>query len=129
METKYTSRDFYNAIINGTITDKEKEFAEAAIEKLDAKNANRSSKPSKKAIENEPIKASILEMLTEKTEPITAMDIATALKISTQKASALCMQLANRGKIEKTEIRVKGKGAVKGYTLATTEAESEEKGE
>ena len=129
MENKYTARDFYTAIINGTITEVETEYAKTAIEKLNAKNANRSSKPSKKAIENEPIKASILEMLTEKTEAITAMDIATALEISTQKASALCTQLANEGKIEKTEIRVKGKGAVKGYTLATVEAESEEEGE
>jgi predicted HTH transcriptional regulator len=128
MENKYTSRDFFNAIINGTISEVEAEYAKSAIEKLDAKNANRSSKPSKKAIENEPIKASILEMLMEKTEPITAMDIATALEISTQKASALCTQLANEGKVEKTEIKVKGKGAVKGYT-AVADAESEEEGE
>lgn len=125
MENKYTSRDFYTAIINGTISEVEVEYAKTAIEKLDAKNANRSSKPSKKAIENEPIKASILEMLMEKSEPITAMDIATALEISTQKASALCTQLANEGKIEKTEIKVKGKGAVKGYTIILTKGEEE----
>ena len=52
-----TNREFYTTIANGTITEAEKEFALAAIAKLDATNEKRKNKPSKKAVENAPILA------------------------------------------------------------------------
>ena len=40
-------------------------------------------------------------------------------EISTQKTSALMRQLAQSGKVEVSEVKVKGSGIVKGYTIVT----------
>ena len=82
-----TNREFYTAIVNGTINEDVIAHASDAIAKLDERNAKRASKPSKKSLENEPIKAKILEVLS--TEPKVASEIAELVGISTQKASAL----------------------------------------
>ena len=64
------------ATIEGTITEAEIQFAQAAIEKLDAANAKQREKQAEKAKENEPIVASILATLTN--DPQTAADIGIA---------------------------------------------------
>ena len=106
-----TYRDFYNAVINGEVTDEMVVFATEAIAKLDARNASRKEKPSKKSIENEPIKAKISEVLGD--EPKTASEIGSLVGVSTQKASALLRQM----EVKSVDLKVKGKGIVKGYTL------------
>ena len=121
-----TNREFYNAILNADVAQDIKDFARGEIDKLDARNDKRKNTQTKAQKENEGVMTSILDHLAKGSD--VASGIATALGISTQKASALCTQLANEGKIEKTEIKVKGKGAVKGYT-AVADAESEEEGE
>ena len=55
-----------------------------------------------------------------------ASDIATAVGISTQKASALCKLLVDGGKVTVADIKVKNKGTVKQYTLVTSDTEAEE---
>lgn len=106
-----TYREFYNAVIEGTITEDMVEFAKGAVEKLDARNAKRAERPSKKAIENEPIKAKIAEILTD--TPQTASEIATKVEISVQKASALLRQMDTKV----CDVKIKGKGTQKGYSL------------
>ena len=113
-----TNREFYNAIINGTMNEEIKAFAEQAIAKMDARNEKRSSKPSKKSIENEPIKADIIKFITEKGEKCIASTIAEALEISTQKASALCRQLVSDEKLIVEEVKVPKKGKQKAYFVA-----------
>ena len=108
-----TNREFYTAIVNGTLTDEVIAKAHEEIEKLDARNAKRASKPSKKSLENEPIKAKILEVLT--TEPKVASEIGELVGISTQKASALLRQIEG---LEVTEVKVPKRGKMKGYALA-----------
>lgn len=107
-----TNREFFNAIVNGTLNEEVIAHAQTAIEKLDARNAARKDKPSKKSLENEPIKEAIKALLTE--EPMTASEIAEKVEISTQKASALLRQIEG---LNVTEVKVKGKGKVKGYSL------------
>jgi hypothetical protein len=94
------------------------EKADELIAGLDKKNASRSAKPSKTQIENEPIKASILEFLVGG-KVQTAPEIAVAVGISTQKASALAKQLVEVGKVVQSEIKVPKKGKMKAYSLAT----------
>lgn len=106
-----TMREAMNAVIMETKNADLAEFAVHELEKLDARNAKRASQPSKRAIENEPIKAKILEVLTD--EPKTASEVATLVEISTQKASALLRQLD----VKVTDVKVKGKGTQKGYSL------------
>lgn len=113
-----TYREFYNAIANSTNASAELvEFATSAIEKLDAKNAKRASKPSKTAIANEPIKAQIVEFLTGKA-PMPASEIGVGCEISTNKASALCRQLVESGLLTRDTVKVPKKGEVKVYSIA-----------
>ena len=111
-----TNREFYNAILEGAITEEIKAHAVAEIEKLDKRNASRSSKPTKVQLENEPIKEKILELLDGK-GATTASVIAEGVEISVQKASALCRQMVEAGKLNVEEIKVPKKGMQKAYSL------------
>lgn len=111
-----TNREFYTNIANGTITEAEKEFALAAIAKMDETNEKRKNKPSKTAEANAPILASLTNALTS--DPQTAADLAVAVGISTQKASSLLRQLVASGVAVSADIKVPKKGTCKGYTLA-----------
>ena len=122
-----TNREFLNTIANAeSLSDEIKAFANAEIAKMDKRNAKRSSKPSKTAIANAPIKAAIIEAIGESETAMTAADLGVACEISTQKASALAVQLAKEGRLTAVEVKVKGKGKVKGYTLAVDEDEVDE---
>ena len=118
-----TNREFFEKIAkNETLAEEIRKHATEAIAKLDKRNADRKEKPSKTALANEPIKASILEYLVGKSEAV-ASAIGEALGISTSKASALCGQLVAENKVVASEVKIKGKGKVKGYTLAVADAE------
>ena len=117
-----TIREFLTNVSNGIVTDAEMEIARKEIAKMDAANEKRKNKPSKTAVENEPIKASILAVLTNDPQP--ASDIAALVEITPQKASALLRQLATAGAVAVSEIKVPKKGTVKGYALpVATDAE------
>ena len=106
-----TKREMFTEIANGNITEEIIEMAKNEIVKMDERNAKRKNSPSKRAQENEPIKARIVEVLTD--TPQSASEIASQVEISTQKASALLRQIEG---LNVTEIKVKGKGKVKGYS-------------
>lgn len=101
-----TNREFFEAIKNGTINEEVIEHATAEIDKMDARNEKRATTPSKTAIANEPLKAKILEFLTEKNEQVLTSVIGEAVEVSTAKASALCKQLSEDGKIVGEEKKV-----------------------
>lgn len=121
-----TNREFLTAIANSSLSDDLTTYAAEQIVKLDMRNAARkekqSSKPSKTAIENEPIKASIMEFLSTQSEPMIAADIAENVKITTAKASSLLRQLVNDGKVVKSEVKIPKKGKVNGYSISMTDA-------
>ena len=118
-----TNREFYTNIANGTVTEAEKEFALAAIAKMDETNEKRKNKPSKTATENAPIIASLTEALTN--DPQTAADLAVAVGISTQKASSLLRQIVASGVAVASDIKVPKKGTCKGYALAPVATDAE----
>ena len=113
-----TNREFYTAIAQGAMNDELVAFAQEAIVKMDERNAKRNSKPSKTAVENEPIKAQIVEFITKRNEFCIAGAIAEALEISTQKTSALCRQLVEAGKLSEKEVKVPKQGKRKAYGIA-----------
>lgn len=117
---KMTKREFLMAVIAKVEDAELKLFAEQEIEKMDERNAKRKNSPSKKSLENEPIKAKIVEYLGREDELdfATASEIANEVEISVQKASALCRQLVESGVLASEEVKVKGKGKVKGYSVA-----------
>lgn len=108
-----TRREMFEAIVNGNVTEEVVAMAQNEIVKMDERNAKRKNTPSKTALANEPIKAHIVEVLTD--TPQSASEIAEKVEISTQKCSALLRQIEG---LAVTEIKVKGKGKVKGYALA-----------
>lgn len=112
-----TKRDFLTAVSNGIINAEITEYASAELVKMDEANEKRKNKPSKKAEENAPILASILEALTD--TPAITSDIAAAVGISTQKASSLLRQLVADGKAVQSEVKVPKRGLQKAYALAS----------
>ena len=107
-----TNREFYQTVATGTINEEVISKANELIAKMDAQNAARREKVSKKALENAPLVAKVVEMLG--TEPLTATDIAAALEVSPQKASALARIAVAQGAA--ASLDVKGpKGKCKGY--------------
>lgn len=109
-----TKREFLVAVVEANVNEDITTFANQEIGKMDARNEKRSSKPSKTAIANVPIKESIATLLVDK--GMFASDIAVALGISTQKASALCRQLVEDKVLTVTDVKVPKKGLVKQYT-------------
>jgi TctA family transporter len=91
-------------------------WASEMIVKMDEKNAKRKNTESKEQKENKVLMEKILENLSENTTTPASL-IGFMLGVSTQKASALCTLLAKSGKVAVTDIKVKGKGMVKGYSL------------
>lgn len=112
-----TNREFYNAILSADLNDELKAFAEEAIAKMDARNEKRSSKPSKTALANVPVKEAIVNFLGGK-ENVTAADVAVGVEVSVQKASSLLRQMVADGVATVGEIKVPKKGKCKAYTLA-----------
>ena len=124
METKMTSRDFFTAIVaDETISADLRDYATEQIAKLDAKNAKRSSKPSKTQVANEPIKTAIIEYLSANGQSVSS-EIATVLSteespVTTQKVSALCRQLVADGLLSVADVKIPKKGAVKAYSVVS----------
>lgn len=121
-----TTREFLTAIATSediaNIAPELTEEAGVRIAKLDAANAARkakaSSKPSKTALENEPIKAAILAHLADMTEPLSAAELADALDITTAKAASLCGKMVKEGVLERTEVKIPKKGKTNKYSVA-----------
>lgn len=120
MENKaMTNRDFLVAVVNANISDEITEFANAQIQKMDARNASRKSKGTKVQNENKEIKERIATAMEVGTTYTAAEIVALGVEgvNSTQKASALLRQLVDDGRVTSTEVKIKGKGKVKGYSL------------
>ncbi len=112
-----TNREFLNAIVSANISDELTAFATESLSKLDARNEKRASKPSKTAIANEPIKASIMEFVKAH-GAVTATEVGAGVEITTQKASALLRQLVADGALKSGSVKMPKKGEVKSYSLA-----------
>ena len=122
-----TNREFYTNIANGNVTEAEKEFALAAIAKMDETNEKRKNKTSpkdaEKAAEDAKIRESIFALITS--DPQTAADLGAQVGVSTPKATAELRKLVADGRVEKTDIKVPKKGTCKGYALAPVETDAE----
>lgn len=120
---KMTMRTFLEAVIGAEVSEEVTAFATERIKHLDEVNEHRKSRGSKTQRANVEIKAALLNAL-EKGVTYTAAEVV-ALEVdgitSTQKASALLRQLVEDNKLTATEVKIKGKGKVKGYTLTESE--------
>ena len=116
-----TEREFLTKVIAIEGISKElSDYATEGIAKLDARNDKRKNTQTKAQKENEGVMTAIVDHLTANGSDV-ASSIGTALGISTQKASALCKLLVDAGKLTVADVKVKGKGTVKQYTVAEDE--------
>ena len=117
-----TSREFYTAVINANIADTVTEFATKALAKLDEKNEKRKAEGSKTAKANVAIKEAIVNAMEQGVTYTAAEIVALGVEgvTSTQKASALMRQIVTAGQAIESEVKIKGKGKVKGYTVITS---------
>lgn len=112
-----TNREFLTAVSTADVADEIKAFAVEEIAKLDAKNFKRRNTLSKEQVANEELKGNMFRLLEENIgKAMTASEIAVALEITTQKASALLRQLVASGSCEVCEVK-SGKSKVKGYSV------------
>ena len=120
-----TNREFLTAVsVCENCSEEVREYAKAAIAKMDATNEARKNKPSKKSEENAPIMNQILtEILT--TEAQTAAAVAEAAGISVQKASSLLRALVAAKKATVVDVKIPKKGTQKAYALAEAETDAE----
>jgi hypothetical protein len=103
-----TNREFLESVAKNEITEDIIDFANEQLVKLDERNAKRKDKPSKTALENAPIKANIVNIVSESQVPLTAKSVsvihtANFSEITTQKASSLLTQLVKEGTLAKGE--------------------------
>jgi predicted transcriptional regulator len=118
-----TEREFFTKVLaTEGLAEDLKSYATEGIAKLDARNDKRKNTQTKAQKENAETMVVILDTIKANGKMV-ASEIATALNISTQKASALCKLLVNEGKLAVGEVKVKNKGAIKQYSLVTPTAE------
>ena len=122
-----TLRQYHEAVISGNITDAIIAKARAEIAKLDATNAKRAEKAAEKAKENDPIKNAIYNLLVEKGAMVSsaiAMELTTPeAEITTSKVSSMCGQMVKERRLTVEDVKVKGKGKVKQYSIKVEIAE------
>lgn len=98
-----TKRENFERIATIVANDEElSAFIAHEIEQLDKRKSYKSSKPSKNQVANEGIKSQIYTFI-EGNPHIRTKDIADAVGISSQKASALIKQMKEAGTIIRTE--------------------------
>ena len=85
-----TEKEMLNYVVENVADEAVVEKAQAMLAAIAKRNEKRAATPSKTAVANEPLKASILEMLVNGGK--TATEVGAALEVSTQKASALLVQ-------------------------------------
>lgn len=124
MENKtMTSRDFYSAVVKANISDEMTAYAFDCIKKLDERNQTRKERGTTAQRLNVIIKRAIVDALDYDTT-YTASEVA-SMGIegvtSTQKASALLRSMVEDGAMTAVDVKIKGKGKVKGYTLVKPE--------
>ena len=116
---KMTSREFLTAIL--AIADLPADlsaYAQAEIDKLNAKNEKRKTANGEIKEENKPIAEAILKALAN--GQMLSTDLAVAIGQSVQKVNGVAGEMWKNGTLVKVKVKVKGKGEQTAYALAPT---------
>lgn len=111
-----TRRERLEMVIANNITEELIEECKVELDKLNASNASR--KPTAHQVENVKIGEDILALLTD--EPKFVEDVLAGLdgELTRQRVSGILTNLVKDGKVHSEDVKVKGKGKRKVYTLA-----------
>jgi hypothetical protein len=118
-DTKYTARMALTDLINGTNTDKVKEWARGEIDKLDKKNAKRKTAEGEIKAENKEIAQAILNALANGS--MLSTDLAKTIGQSVPKTNGVAGEMVKLGMLTKTKVKVKGKGDQTSYSLVVVD--------
>ena len=112
-----TKRDFFTAIANNeTLTAEIREYATAALSKMDETLSKRSSaQNAKKAAEYAPLMEQIAAILAD--GGLTTAEIAERCDLSTPKVSPICRKMVEVGRLKVEDVKVPKKGVQKKYSL------------
>lgn len=118
-----TKKEFFVTVAsteNTNITEEMRSFAEYMLEQMEREANNRKAKNAEKSAEkNAAFRQQILEtMKADASETFTTSEIAEALEVSVQKASAILRGMVSDGVLNVADIKVPKKGKQKGYSLA-----------
>lgn len=111
-----TQREFITKAIEANISEEMNVKGAELLAGLNKRNAQKSATMTKTQKENEVLKAEMLEKL-EKGKGYLAAEIGAIMGFSTSKATALASQLVKSDKATVADVKVKGKGTQKSYTI------------
>ena len=122
-----TRRERLEMVIAKNITDELVEECKAELVKLDARNAERAEKVTPHQEENKALEEKILAVLAESDEPMQVDPIVEAVTptatdlgiegLKRQRVTGICTNLIKSGKVKSEDVKVKGKGKRKAYSL------------
>lgn len=118
-DKKMTAREFYNAVIGGKVGEAEVAYAREAILKLDNKNAKRKAPNGEIKADNKPIAEAILSALAKGS--MLSADLAKSIGQTTQKTNGVAGEMVKLGMLDKSKVKVKGKGEQTAYSLVVAE--------
>lgn len=125
-EKTMTMREFLVAVSKAGLDEKLTTFATEQIEKLDARNASRSSATAKKKAETDaPLMQSILNVLCDHPEGLLTSEIAVAIDSTTSKVAALGKKMVEQRLLTSEKVKVPKVGERVKFTLIQTEGETE----
>ena len=116
-----TRRERLEMVIAQNITDELIEECKAELEKMDTANAKRREKENPHKMENASIMENILDVLSKSDEPMQIDPIVESLGVdglTRQRVSSLCTLLVKDGRLIAEDVKVKGKGKRKAYSIA-----------
>ncbi len=123
MEKKMTQKEFYTGIVTNEAVDQMyRDYAEAAIAKIEAANekakAKRAEKSKERKAEDVELMATVATILGD--EPKTAGMVKAELEseLSVQKFSRILNTMVADEVAAVTDVKISGKGTQKGYTKA-----------
>ena len=118
-DNKFTNRMGFTAIINGKVTDEVIAWAKESLAKLDNKNAKRRAAEGEVKEDNKPIAEAILKALENGS--MLSTDLAKFIGQTTQKTNGVAGEMVKLGMLTKSKVKVKGKGELTAYTIATAD--------
>ena len=117
-----TQREFLEAVAKGTMNEEMVTFATERLTAMDSANEKRrevnSVKRAEKEAEKAPIREAIMAVITSEPKTATTLIAEAGVEIKPQAIPSLLKAEVEAGRVLKVDVKVKGKGTQRGYTLA-----------
>lgn len=117
-----TQREFLENVAQGVMNDEMAEYATERITALDTANERRkeinSVRRAEKEAERAPIREAVMAVITSEPKTATTLIAEAGVEIKPQAIPSLLKSAIEAGTVVKVDVKVKGKGTQRGYTLA-----------